>query len=275
MARKRNKKKSTALLKKLGIICATLVVIQIVVVKVIFGKAKPTSLVEAVDQKLKGLADVPDERKQLIRVQMFVQDYMVKHKGKPPASLKELVPEYLATVPVNPKTKQPIEYAVVDGKPKFGAIVPEGAAGGELVQVKLSENDRDLLIASMDEAEEKFIYDATGKADPFKPFTVARPVSAGETVLERTPISSLRLAIVMGMGESAKALVEDGTGKGHHVVKGTKIGVNGGEVVEILPDRLLILEVSEDFTGQKHHNQIELLLRPGGAAAPGKLQRGG
>jgi type IV pilus assembly protein PilP len=44
-------------------------------------------------------------------------------------------------------------------------------------------------------------------------------------------------------------MVEDATGKGYEVRIGTYMGKNGGQVVDIQSDRILIREMVADFKG--------------------------
>ena len=108
-----------------------------------------------------------------------------------------------------------------------------------------------------------FVYDPTGKRDPFRPFDFSPPAATDEskTPLERYALGQLKLTAVLdGIAEPA-AIVENAAGKGFTVKKGTKIGPNNGEVVEIRKDRLIIVETTTDFTGQTRSATVELVLR--------------
>jgi len=108
----------------------------------------------------------------------------------------------------------------------------------------------------------KFLYDPSGKRDPFKPFDLAPQIDlTGREDLERYPLDQLRLTAVMRAGDEPSALIVNRAGHGYTVRKGTKVGINGGEIIEILEDKLLILETSEDFTGVTSTRTVELLLR--------------
>jgi type IV pilus assembly protein PilP len=48
----------------------------------------------------------------------------------------------------------------------------------------------------------------------------------------------------------SRALVQESSGKGYVVKKGTYIGTNSGKVVKILKDRIIIEEESEDIYGK-------------------------
>jgi type IV pilus assembly protein PilP len=120
-------------------------------------------------------------------------------------------------------------------------------------------------------AEERdYVYDPTGKRDPFQPFIATQtPVlPSGEEVpitpLQKFDISQLKLvAIMVGTGEG-KALVEDSEGKGYIVEKGVYVGRNFGKVKSILKDRVIIEERYKDYMGQVKTKDIVLQLHPPG-----------
>lgn len=103
-------------------------------------------------------------------------------------------------------------------------------------------------------------YNATGKPDPFAPFiemdpilkakrdeeqrkkmlmTTGRPISP----LQQVEIDQFRLVGIAGNDRGRTAIVEDGTAKKHYPLSvGTYIGMNGGRIVSILADRVIIEE---------------------------------
>ncbi len=105
-------------------------------------------------------------------------------------------------------------------------------------------------------------YSSEGKIDPFRPLietqaTTAVAVDAGPekptrmlTPLEKFDLSQIRLVAVV-MAESGKvAMVEEASGKGYVVKIGTYVGKDGGEVEQILEDRIVIRETVKDFRGK-------------------------
>jgi type IV pilus assembly protein PilP len=62
-------------------------------------------------------------------------------------------------------------------------------------------------------------------------------------------------------------MVEDATGKGYFLKKGTWIGKNDGKVTKILKDKVIIEEVYQDIFGQTKTNEISLFLQ--------KIEEGG
>ncbi len=115
------------------------------------------------------------------------------------------------------------------------------------------------------EKEETYSYNPAGKPDPFKPFLILTPVRGPRTVpltpLQKYEISQLKLVAVLTTPEGNMGLVEDATGKGYFVKRGTLIGKNDGKVARVLKDRVVIEEVFLDVLGQKKVNEAALLLQ--------------
>jgi Tfp pilus assembly protein PilP len=109
---------------------------------------------------------------------------------------------------------------------------------------------------------ERYSYDSAGKRDPFKPFNLSPEIDLSNRAdLERYPLDQLRLTAVLDAAGEPLAVIENRAGRGYNVKKGSKVGIHGGEIIEILPDKILILETSTDFTGNTSTKTIELLLR--------------
>jgi type IV pilus assembly protein PilP len=113
--------------------------------------------------------------------------------------------------------------------------------------------------------EKEFSYNPAGKPDPFKPFiqlTAVREASRNVplTPLQKYEVSQLKLVAIISLPEGNIALVEDATGKGYFVKKGTLIGKNDGKVTKILKDKVVVEEVYQDVFGQTKTNEISLLL---------------
>jgi type IV pilus assembly protein PilP len=122
----------------------------------------------------------------------------------------------------------------------------------------------------MEEAE--FSYNPVGKPDPFKPFLQLTSVREGSrsgilTPLQKYDISQLKLVAIISTPEGNIALVEDATGKGYFLKKGTFIGKNDGKITKILKDKVIIEEVYQDIFGQTKLNEISLFLN--------KIEEGG
>lgn len=116
-------------------------------------------------------------------------------------------------------------------------------------------------------------YNATGRFDPFEPLFKSEPeeksVTTGKrreprikkTPLEYVALSQLKLSAIMRTAKGNSAIVEDATGKGYVIRKGTYIGLNSGQVVQINKDRVRIEEEIEDLSGEFRINSTELKLQ--------------
>jgi type IV pilus assembly protein PilP len=143
---------------------------------------------------------------------------------------------------------------------------------------KSSEKDepKDDLLASISEIESKqgasdqyAAYDPKGIVDPFAPLFKDEPdkkekpgpkpdeedsetqeVRAPLTPLEKLDLGQLKLVGIIRSESGNKAMVEEASGKGYIIVKGTYIGIHSGKVVDILADRVIIEEEDKDAFGK-------------------------
>jgi type IV pilus assembly protein PilP len=111
----------------------------------------------------------------------------------------------------------------------------------------------------------EYSYNPAGKPDPFKPFIQLTPVkklsgSLPLTPLQKFDVSQLKLVAIISAPEGNIALVEDATGKGYFLKKGTLVGKNDGKVTKILKDKVIIEEVYQDVLGRTKTNEISLSL---------------
>ena len=124
-------------------------------------------------------------------------------------------------------------------------------------------------------------YDPVGRIDPFVPLVRDEPVkvekeqvvkAAAEvkevrqkTPLEKIEISQLRLRAIIIAASGNRALVEESTGKGYIITKGTYIGRNDGKITKILKDKVIIEEMVEDIEGKMviQEKEIKLPKPPG------------
>jgi len=113
--------------------------------------------------------------------------------------------------------------------------------------------------------EAEYSYNPAGKPDPFKPFMQLASAKGGSrtalTPLQKFDISQLKLVAIISTRDGNIALVEDVTGKGYFLKKGTWIGKNDGKVTKILKDKVIIEEVFQDIFGQTKTNEISLFLQ--------------
>ncbi len=141
--------------------------------------------------------------------------------------------------------------------------------GTVAVQEQISEEDPKTGDQGLDEV--KLSYEAKSKLNPFMPLVQQKPATPAEprkpdkprrilTPLEKMSLSQLKLVAVV-MGENfTTSMVEEATGKGYEVRIGTYIGKNGGQVVDIQSDRIIVREMVTDFKGVATERFQELRL---------------
>jgi tetratricopeptide (TPR) repeat protein len=111
-----------------------------------------------------------------------------------------------------------------------------------------------------------YVYDPTGKPDPFKPFV--SPATIREelarvgrlTPLQRLEISQLTLVGIIWNERIAKAVIQDASGKGYIVARGTLVGKKGGYIKRVLKNKIVIEEKSKDFMGRVKVREVEIVL---------------
>lgn len=117
-------------------------------------------------------------------------------------------------------------------------------------------------------------YDPKGRFDPFEPLfkeeasiQEVKPTKGKkskripQTPLERVAISQLKLTAIIRSPNGNIALVEDATNKGYPIRKGTYVGLNSGQVVQIERDRVVIEEEVENLLGEWISQTTELKLQ--------------
>ena len=143
--------------------------------------------------------------------------------------------------------------AVQDVVDKTETPPGEGAVG-------VAENQQ--LPASQDKEDNGYIYNPTGKTDPFKSFIALEEEMKGKkkrkprTFLETVDLSQLELTAIITSQQDNWAMVRDSKGIGHVIKKGTYIGTNGGIVHEIKNKEVIIREEVTDFRGNIRQKEI-------------------
>lgn len=123
--------------------------------------------------------------------------------------------------------------------------------------------------------EEAYRYDPSGKRDPF--FSPLHRVTETAPVLDeaRTPLQRLDLGQFKLVGvildtREPKALIEDNSGLGYIVTRGTFIGSKGGVIRAIESRRVVIEEYEVDFYGKRQVQERELNLTVADASTEGE-----
>lgn len=108
-----------------------------------------------------------------------------------------------------------------------------------------------------------YVYDPTGKRDPFRSFVLeeARKKGGERGPLEQFELGQLQLLAVVWGTEKPRALVSDPQGRGYIVREGTLIGKNSGEITRIGDSSVVVREVYEDTLGGRTEKDIEMRIR--------------
>lgn len=137
---------------------------------------------------------------------------------------------------------------------------------------KVAGSPSELAAVSLDKPKEEEIE----KIDPFAPLFKEEVTSKPEdavvaktetkrriplTPLEKVDLSQLKLVGIVRAQSGEKALVEEASGKGYIVTKGTYIGLNAGRVLQIMGDGIVIEEEIEDALGKVTIVRTELKLQ--------------
>jgi type IV pilus assembly protein PilP len=186
----------------------------------------------------------------------------------PPSSFVQNDPQSTpatAPPPVAPETTVPgVASSAASATAGEQAAAPVGAAetASDLIQVSLQ------LAGTYDPADRFDPFEPLFKESPQIPVSTAkdaRQKRSPQTPLEQVALSQLKLSAIIRAPSGNRALVEDATGKGYVVGKGTYMGLNAGQVVRIERDRLIVEEEVESLLGELTVQTTELkLLKPAG-----------
>ncbi|MEE8397361.1 MAG: pilus assembly protein PilP [Desulfobacterales bacterium] len=182
-------------------------------------------------------------------------------------------PQLSTASPLAAADKQPVP-PPVEKKP---AITPEPDASPEVSPLP----DKASAPAPIKESEVSpppeiaYVYIPKGKIDPFRPWfeneiatdAVGAKSKAHvlQTPLEKLDLSQLKLVGIILSPSGNMALVEEPSGKGYVIAKGTYIGSNRGKVAKILKGKVIVEEtvsygLSETSTRRK---ELKLQKPPG------------
>ncbi|MCF8036205.1 MAG: pilus assembly protein PilP [Desulfobacteraceae bacterium] len=169
--------------------------------------------------------------------------------------------------------------AAQEAEPEKQAESGEGQQAQDTDDSKKSaEQELREMTLSGDESlmgDEQRLYTRKGRVDPFEPFLNKQSEETasggeGEEIdqpppgpLTRVSLSQLKLTAILQIPGEKKsmAMVEDPSGKGFVIHKGTYVGESGGKVSEILSDRILIREKYKDVYGKIAVREIEKKLQ--------------
>ncbi len=237
----------------------------------------PREMVASGVEQVKAHGDITPKQEVMLRVQLAVADYTAT-RGKPPQSVEDLIPKYFDALPVNPENGQPI--SSLDGS---GPSEPAVVEGADVKLASASSRADEILKANgyinpNTMQMNDFVYDPTGKRDPFQPFDFSgmSDVNMDLPPLQRYSIGQLKVTAILKDQKSGdfKAFVEDATGIGYPVTNGTRIGTAEGVVVKITEDAIYVVETRRDITGGKNRTTVQMKLqRAQGEDKNAKFQR--
>ena len=135
--------------------------------------------------------------------------------------------------------------------------------------------EKDILIVLKSLEAPAFHYNPQGKINPFSPLFGNKPDTKlsekkgtdsqkkriPRTPLEMVDLNQLTLTAVVVRDNENSALVEESSGKGYVIKKGTSIGTHYGKVVKIKKDRILVEEATKDMFGKITINKREMKLQ--------------
>ena len=120
------------------------------------------------------------------------------------------------------------------------------------------------LADPVDPPESSYAYSPVAKRDPFVNVLEAYPGDPPpvRTPLQRFTLDQLTLTSVLARGGTGFAMVEDPTGRGHTVTRGTIIGPMGGRISRITKECITIQQDYRDYTGRKVVTETEKCFPP-------------
>lgn len=180
----------------------------------------------------------------------------------PPAGAHQPVPGGNNPVPPPPPTN-----ALPQSPPAVPQAPPQPAAAPQASPpVETQSQDPNLLqgqapAAGTAVSPEEYVYDPTGRRDPFRPYRIIRtdtvktpvPGTSPESLLEPLQRYDLDQLAVMGIlwdVRQPRALLRDGDGRIHTIVKNTKLGRNSGYVAAIREGEVVVIESIDDESGK-------------------------
>ena len=162
------------------------------------------------------------------------------HNGDLPPEIRQEVEKSQAPNPPPPSQPEAQQPPPSQNAPPPGQPVPVG----DEVTAGVSAGANTLL------NDEVYVYDPTGKRDPFKPYKNFRPtVDVGNqkitTVLEplqKFELEKLQIVGILWDVKTPRALLKDPDGAVHTVIRNTKIGRNEGFVAAIREGEIVVIE---------------------------------
>lgn len=116
-----------------------------------------------------------------------------------------------------------------------------------------------------------FTYRTEGRLDPFVPFISSKVLQETGETSEPEKLTGMRqfepgqltLVSIIFTESNPMAMVEDSSHKGYIIRRGTKLG-KSGIVSDILPNRVVIKQLSYSMAKEKKYKTVEMVLRKEG-----------
>lgn len=202
-------------------------------------------------------------------------------KAEPPQQAKKITQKIIIVKKEESKSQPPKKTEIAAPGPVQETAEPLPKIAPDVSTGKIDiENEK--RVASVSTTVEKIeppkisdLYNPEGKLDPFAPLIKEKPVNLPVnhrkavrrkplTPLEKLDLSQLKLVAILRAQSGNKALVEEDSGKGYVIKKGTYIGTHSGKVAKILSDRIIVEEEIEDIYGKISVHKREIKLKPPG-----------
>lgn len=119
---------------------------------------------------------------------------------------------------------------------------PDGVTAGEINYPPLGASSSKL-------ADDNFVYDPSGKRDPFRPYKSIRinsdSIKSQERdlePLEKYEIEKLEIVAILWEVKNPRAILKTPDGSAHTVSKSSKVGINFGKIVSIREGEIVVQE---------------------------------
>lgn len=98
--------------------------------------------------------------------------------------------------------------------------------------------------------------------DPFKMPEIPIEKLSPRTELERLPLESYKLIGILTGPERMKAMLQTSEGRTYFAMERMKIGLNGGVILKITSDGIIVREKMINILGQEEITDIDIQLAP-------------
>lgn len=169
---------------------------------------------------------------------------------------------------------QPVQTATSTPQDQTTVPVQQGQSPEDLAAIE-EENNKvatalEELLKSMNMGD--FEYQVEERPDPFMPFISEKIVQSADsdsenggklTGMRQLEPGQLSLTAILFTEVNPMAMVEDSSKKGYVIRRGTRIG-RFGIVTDILPNAVIIKQLSYSMSQEKKYTTVEMILRKEG-----------